>query len=208
MGEYNPKIEKNTLIGNVVKVIYNGNFLKIPKYMWEWLSHKFKKEYFDYDGKQYRKLFHWYNKTWRNERQIELPIFKEILDSGKDILEVGNVLPHYYNTNHIVIDKYESGEGIINKDVLEAEGKYDLIISISTLEHIGIDEPGEKDDKVLNAIRHLKSLLKDNGRLVFSFPRGHNHFLDTEASKSIYNLNWFKIKGKEIIIGEYKNEST
>jgi hypothetical protein len=73
-----------------------------------------------------------------NERIIEILIIKDYLKLYKNILEIGNVLNHYYKCNHTVIDKYEIGDNIINCDVLNPPcfpscSMFDLIISISTL---------------------------------------------------------------------------
>lgn len=34
---------------------------------------------FIFDGRQYEYLYHFYNKTWKNERGVEVPIFQELL---------------------------------------------------------------------------------------------------------------------------------
>ena len=62
--------------------------------------------------------------------------------SWKNIFEVGSVLSHYFPINHDVLDKYEKGHGVINQDVVDFKphNKYDLIVSISTLEHVGFDD--------------------------------------------------------------------
>ncbi|MBH0181576.1 MAG: hypothetical protein HP490_07860 [Nitrospira sp.] len=52
---------------------------------------------FVFDGQSYPYLYHFCNKTWKNERGVEIPIFREILlrhQTGR-ILELGNVLAHY-----------------------------------------------------------------------------------------------------------------
>jgi hypothetical protein len=46
----------------------------------------------------------------------------------------------YYAVDHDIVDKYESAPGVINKDIVtfKLEGKkYELMISISTLEDVG-----------------------------------------------------------------------
>ncbi len=45
------------------------------------------------------------------------------------------------------------------KDIVEfvPQDKYDLIISISTLEHVGWDEQPQKPGKLLQAIDHLRA---------------------------------------------------
>jgi len=143
-----------------------------------------KPEKFNFDGEELTQVFHSYNLTWANERCIELPIFQSILSKyeGKDILEVGNVMHHYQQTNHDVVDKFEQGESVITADIVEfrPEKQYDLIISISTFEHIGFDEgKGEETKELfLAAIRNCRSMLKPGGELVLSLPLGYNKYMD------------------------------
>ena len=116
---------------------------------------------FQFDGQEYEYLYHPYNRTWKNERGVEIPIFRELLfkHEGKRVLEVGNVLSHYFPIHHEVVDKYEVAPGVINRDIVEfvPQDKFDLIISISTLEHVGWDEQPQKPIKLLQAIDHLRS---------------------------------------------------
>ncbi|MDR4467711.1 MAG: hypothetical protein MRJ68_05315 [Nitrospira sp.] len=99
---------------------------------------------FVFDRKSYPYLYHFCNKTWKNERGVEIPIFRELLleHDGQRVLEVGNVLSHYFPIHHDVVDKYEVAPGVINQDIVEfvPPERYDLILSISTLEHVGWDE--------------------------------------------------------------------
>ncbi len=138
---------------------------------------------FQFDGREYEYLYHPYNKTWKNERGIEIPIFRELLlkHEGKRVLEVGNVLSHYFPIHHEVVDKYEVSSGVINRDIVEfiPQDKYDLILSISTLEHVGWDEQPQEPIKLLQAIDHLRSAcLAPFGRLVASLPIGYNRYFD------------------------------
>jgi hypothetical protein len=147
---------------------------------------------FMFQGHRLEYLNHIYNTTWINERTVEVPIIWEIvmLNRGKRILEVGNVLPHYHAVNHAVLDKYERMPGVINQDVLEytPSAPYDLIVSISTLEHIGWDEnvyggTGAQQDrrdpgKVLLVVDHLKNCLAAGGKMVITVPVGQNPVFD------------------------------
>lgn len=138
---------------------------------------------FRFNGREYEYLYHPYNKTWKNERGVEIPIFRELLleHEGKRVLEVGNVLSHYFPIQHEVVDKYEVSSGVINKDIVEfaPQDKYDLIVSISTLEHIGWDEQPQAPIKLLQAIDHLRSAcLAPSGKLVASLPIGYNRYFD------------------------------
>lgn len=124
-----------------------------------------------------------YNHTWRNERIVEIPYAKEFLNRnrGTSILEIGNVMGHYFTGSHAIVDKYEPCEGVINSDILAyAPGiKYDTILSLSTLEHIGKDKV--KDDrKVLRVYdRIVNELLSDTGVFMFSIPIGFNQVFDS-----------------------------
>lgn len=134
------------------------------------------------EGKPYRYASYWYNFTWQNERAIEVAYFHQIISKvpAKKILEVGNVLRHYFALHHLVLDKYEEAAGVINMDILKYKPKkrFDLIVAISTLEHVGWHEKGHDAQKSLRAIKHLRSLLSAKGKLVFSVPLGINPALD------------------------------
>lgn len=138
---------------------------------------------FAFDGRDYPYLYHFCNKTWKNERGVEIPIFREILMAhpGKRILEVGHVLGHYFPIHHDVVDKYEVATGVINQDIVGfvPPRPYDLIMSISTLEHVGWDENPREPSKLLQAIEHLRHhCLAPGGRIVASLPIGYNTFFD------------------------------
>jgi SAM-dependent methyltransferase len=79
-----------------------------------------------------------------------------------------------------VVDQYERAAGVENIDVLEIspENRYALILSISTLEHVGWDEPPRHPGKAAAAIRHLQRCVAPGGRLFFTVPLGWNPPLD------------------------------
>lgn len=138
---------------------------------------------FVFDGRSYPYLYHFCNKTWKNERGVEIPIFRELLleYEGKRVLEVGHVLSHYFPIHHDVVDKYEVAPGVINQDIVEfiPPQRYDLILSISTLEHVGWDETPREPDKLLHAIEQLRNrCLAPGGKMVASLPVGYNEFFD------------------------------
>jgi len=162
------------------------------KHCLEWIYFNLRPvRYFDFDGKKYRYLYAFYNATWTAERKIELPIFLEIVrQTNGAILEVGNVLQHYAKVRHDIVDKYEKYPGVVNEDAVDfkPKKKYDLIISISTLEHVGWDESVKDPEKPLKAIKNLISLLKPQGKLVFSFPLGYNPHLDKLISHPPFKI--------------------
>lgn len=142
----------------------------------------FRQKTFMLDGQSYSYFYHTYNKTWKNERTVEIPVIWEIVRKyqGKDILEVGNVLSNYFSISHDILDKYEKAEGVINEDVVDFKPskKYELIVSISTLEHVGWDESPKEPDKILRAIENMKSCLVRGGILAVTLPLGYNSYLD------------------------------
>jgi SAM-dependent methyltransferase len=137
---------------------------------------------FQFNGQSLPYLNHRYNATWSNERCVEVPIGQQyVCDAkslGKDVLEIGNVLSHYHSTEHTIIDKYERFPFVLNKDVLEITGRYDLILSISTFEHIGFDEEQKDDTKIARAIDHCRRMLVPGGKLVITASAGYNHNFD------------------------------
>lgn len=137
---------------------------------------------FEFQGNTYKYFAHLYGITYRNERTVEVPIIYRIMNKyrGKKILEVGNVLSHYFPVKYDILDKYEKADGVINQDVVDYSPakKYDLIISISTLEHVGWDEKPRDPTKILRAIQNLKSILKPKGEIVITLPLGYNAEMD------------------------------
>jgi SAM-dependent methyltransferase len=138
--------------------------------------------HFVFDGQRLPYLYARHNRTWFNERAVEIPIVKALLDlsPGARVLEVGNVLSHYFDCDHTVLDRYERAPGVINIDVLEFRPSepYDLIVSISTIEHVGWDEHPREPARAERAVHHLCSLLARGGRLVITIPAQYNPYLD------------------------------
>jgi hypothetical protein len=136
-------------------------------------------------------------KTWHSERAVEIPLVMEMARNygGKDILEIGNVLEHHVHFEHDILDKYERSKGVINKDVVDfkSEKKYDLIVSISTLEHVGWDEWDGKppdDMKIPLAIENLKTLITpQGGTIIITLPLGRNPALDKLLKEGVIRFS-------------------
>lgn len=141
---------------------------------------------FRYDGADHPYLRHAYNYTWLNERAVEVPLAAAVLAAtGADparVLEIGNVLAHYRPVAHTVVDKYEQAPGVHNIDVVDIDlpGPFDLVLAVSTLEHVGLDEAVRDPEKPARAIERLASLLAPGGRLWCTFPVGYNDALDEQ----------------------------
>jgi hypothetical protein len=138
--------------------------------------------HFTFAGARYPYVFHRHEWTWLTERAVEVPIVQALVDrhAGRRILEVGNVLSHYRPQGHLVVDKYEHAPGVLNRDVLELGGlgPFDLVVAISTLEHVGWDERPRDSGKALRALDRLRELLAPDGRLVLTVPVGYHPALE------------------------------
>jgi hypothetical protein len=143
---------------------------------------------FDFGGEKYRYFWPLNRTARRSERAVELPIAWDRVrrTDPAGTLEIGNVLSNFFPVRHLVVDKYERVPGVINEDVVDFSppGKYDLIVSISTLEHVGWDPPEPRDPlKLLRAVDNLRSHLTDDGELFVTLPRGWNAELDRFMSE-------------------------
>jgi hypothetical protein len=137
---------------------------------------------FRFEGRTFVCFAHPYNGTLNNERAVEVPIAMSFVraHAGKAILEVGNVLSHYFSFEHDVVDKYEQAPGVMNQDIVgfQPAKRYDLIVSISTLEHVGWDEEPKDPDKAEVAFRHIRSLLAPGGKMIVTFALAYHPSLD------------------------------
>lgn len=137
---------------------------------------------FRFEGEDYLYFSHPYNRTDLNERRVELPIVQRWVERcrGGKVLEIGNVLSHYFAVDHDIVDKYETGPGIIQGDVADfaVPHQYDLIVSISTLEHVGWHEWPWDPRKILRTFENLRRFLAPGGTIVFTVPVGQNPHLD------------------------------
>jgi SAM-dependent methyltransferase len=137
---------------------------------------------FELDGRRYPYLFHRHKFTWLTERAVEVPVAQALVDQHAPdrVLEIGNVLSHYRPQQHVIVDKYEQAPGVLNRDVLDLAGfgQFDLIVAVSTLEHVGWDESPRDPNKAATAIGVLRSLLAPGGLLAITVPIGYNPAFD------------------------------
>jgi SAM-dependent methyltransferase len=119
-----------------------------------------------------------------SERTVEIPFAYAyyLAHRGARTLEIGNVLANRFAMpeTYDVVDKYERGPRIRNEDVVgySSDAPYDLIVSVSTLEHVGFDEPEKDPGKPLAALRNLERLLAPGGRMLVTVPVAYNPAID------------------------------
>lgn len=157
---------------------------------------------FKYHGVELPYVRAMYNRTWATERCIEVAIArKELAEAeGKAILEVGNVLWHYGDRGQTVVDKYEVAEGVRNIDIVDLgdDETFDLILSISTMEHVGWDETPREPEKFLAAYKRLVAALNPGGKLVVTVPVEWNEWLDAALANDEIpadHIDWYERTG-------------
>ena len=138
---------------------------------------------FPWDGVRLRYFDHPYNDTALNMRRIEIPIVRHHMRKmlrGRGpirVLEVGNVLSNYQDIAWPVIDLHE--DGCINEDITtyRPPEPVDLIVSISTVEHVCGDP---------NAVlANIRSCLAPGGLAVITIPPRYNKHIRRYLQKGI-----------------------
>lgn len=176
---------------------------------------------FRYKNKELTRFDHLYNSTAISERGLEIAVAKYWIgdlyfneENDGDVLEVGNVLSHYglRMAGSDVVDKYEVAQGVTNMDLFDIEGdEYSLIISISTLEHVGMDYGESYDpDGTYKAVEYLKTRLAPKGHLCVTIPIGWRPDLNPDEfrfQESRYYIRQPELPGwwasAWILTGEY-----
>ena len=181
------------------------------------------KRHVEYRGAPLPLVYARHNVTWANERCVELALARALMAAVRHerLLEVGHVTPHYFQGDHLVVDKYEPGS--LQVDILDFESpeRFDLILSVSTFEHIAFDEPGAPPAtdavaaKVGAALDRCRSLLAPGGLLAITVPLGYNPALDamiahdelgcTRATwyKRVTRRRWRQVPRAEAVVCSY-----
>lgn len=116
-----------------------------------------------------------YNTTVLNERAVELAVARWFLDDVLGVgLEVGNVTGHYWPRTHDCVDLSERADGVRNVDVFEVSGRWDWLLSVSTVEHVWWDDRRDPVGAVA-AVEHMRGLAD---RMLVTVPLGWNPPLD------------------------------
>jgi hypothetical protein len=167
------------LVRKIQNIFLSIRFLITPAGEFTFLGHKL--SYFR----------HTYNRSYDNERTIEIPIvdfFAKNYSQKDQVLEVGNVFSNYnYDLKRDILDKYDDAL-IVNfkQDIIDfnPSKKYDFIFGVSTFEHVGWDENIKDPNKIEMSLMNLKEkALAPKGLLITTFPLGYNPYLDELIDK-------------------------
>jgi SAM-dependent methyltransferase len=143
-----------------------------------------------------------------DERCVEFPwVFAQIQSGPEVLLDAGAALNHAFILDHPIWGSkslhvltlapegncfWQRGISYIFEDLRDLpirDGYYDTVISISTLEHVGMDNRAftglERDNQqrpsdFILAARELRRVLKPGGRLLFTVPFGRYRNLRTQ----------------------------
>jgi hypothetical protein len=79
-----------------------------------------------------------------------------------------------------VLDKYEQTPGVVNGDVVDVRSSklYDLIVGVSTLEHVRWDEEPRDSPKFLHGVERLTTFFAPDGKMLITLPVDCNAALD------------------------------
>lgn len=168
----------------------NGRFRRRMVAVWKWifllqtLTPSIDRT-FVFCGRNIRHFSHSYNINFppfrMTERSVELALVDLFIElhSGKTLLEVGAVTPYYWpgRIKHVV-DPYDDHPLVTDRqDWLDHDFNYDAIVSISTFEHIGLDDYGLVSDGRRGKAA-VEKLLEGGSDFLVTWPGGYNNNLD------------------------------
>lgn len=132
-----------------------------------------------------------YNRAGTNERTVEVPLGHNFLDrfAPASVVEVGAVMPYYGRQEHRVIDLYDSYGGCLRADAVSYDYTGLNVLSISTVEHIGLPDyqmgSGQELAPTL-AFQCLEKMIQEAEHYLVTFPLGHHKVLDQAVQASPY----------------------
>ena len=134
---------------------------------------------------------HSYNNTLINERSVELVLgFRYIELTGENLLEVGAVTPYYYKLDHKCLDPTDH-KATISSLAEDHDYKNKNVLSISTVEHVGMgDGFGLPEQKDL-AFEVLRKIHHESKSCLVSWPIGYNQVLDSAVKDNLEEFQHF-----------------
>ena len=128
-----------------------------------------------------------YNDANTNERMVEIPIAKWFIDKYQsNLIEVGAVTPYYFDIMHSVYDITDKYKNSIRIDAKYLSYNKKNLLSISTIEHVGIGHYSPEID-LLGSINLLNKMMESENYLI-TFPYSVNRELDSYVNKMNENI--------------------
>ena len=138
---------------------------------------------FELDASDYRYLYDRHKFTWLTERAVEVPVAQALVDQHAPDRRARDrqralALPPAAALGRRQV---RAGPGVLNRDVLDLGGlgRFDLIVAISTLEHVGLGRAARAIRQRHSApSRCCAALLAPEGLLAITVPVGYNTAFD------------------------------
>lgn len=133
---------------------------------------------FIFNNKEYNYFNHEYNSTRFTERAVEIPISFDFINQKTEIIEIGCVLPYYMDTEHEVIDLVDTHPKAKNVDAIDVNYKNKNVLSISTVEHVGLNDYGIESKEKDSSIKLCQKIMDESTKYFITWPLGYNPHLD------------------------------
>lgn len=125
-----------------------------------------------------------HNTPHLNERTIEVPLGHYFLDRHASVLELGAVMPYYGRRTHTVIDPADPYKAAVRMNAEDCDWNGKTVLSISTVEHIGLGQYGLSKGEADAGFRVLQSIVKNASIYLVTWPLGQNPKLDNMVRKA------------------------
>ena len=135
-------------------------------------------------------FYHTYNSTISNERCVEVSLGMEFVKKNPNFIEVGAVLPYYGIDAKRIIDCFDP-KGDDEKRLSECDIRGENVLCISTLEHFGTSEYGNKKRSNLEALAGLLQIITTSKNYLITIPLGFNKELDKQLAFILPELNCY-----------------
>lgn len=129
-----------------------------------------------------------------SERRVEVSLGKYFLLSfpSENIIEIGAVMPYYIDTKHHVVDPYDNHDVCDKKSIFDVDLTGKNVLSISTIEHIGKLDYGNKIENNDGCINSFKKIKQEANKYLITFPIGYNLYLDNFIKTETENILYLK----------------
>jgi hypothetical protein len=117
-------------------------------------------------------------RTRRTERTVELALADDWLRRASEPIEIGAVTPYYWpNRISKVVDPTDKHPLVTHRaSLFDVDITGRDVLSISTVEHVGLDDYNLNEDK--SAIDAVHYIIDRANRFLITFPVGYNETLD------------------------------
>lgn len=151
-----------------------------------------------------------YCRTWKNnreaifERAVEVSLGNWFLNKFFNVVEVGAVMPYFLDeTKHEICDPYDLWPNCnkIDGELYDYTNKN--VLSISSIEHFGVDNGYDNNGDKEKAGRSLDKIIKQAQNYLITWPIGQNIYLDDHLKKSNHKYVFMTRKNRRDLINNW-----